>query len=433
MRTVAEHFERTLGADAVRTDGAVWRFACAGVVPSCVVQPRSVDEVSAAVRVARDGGYALVPSGNGTDLHIGLPPRRYDAAVSTRALNHVLAHEAGDMTVTVEAGVTVPALNEVLGSAGQWLPVDPPRAEQLTVGGLIAADRNGPYRFAYGKVRDYLIGLKVVTADGEVVRGGGRVVKNVAGYDLPKLFVGSFGTLGAIVEATFKVRPRPEQERVWVWRAASIDAAIGRALEVMDSSTTPVLLEAINGAAAEAIGVGSESALIVGCAGNGSEVEAATARLRDMARDGLVVCDTARAGALLKAVRDFPQAATEDALVARVSVLPAALPALLGRFEAEAAARGLQLELAAHAGNGVAWCQMTGAVDATAVELFAEWMRVFTRQSGGWAIFEYLPPFLRGRIDPWGFNERAVSLMARIKQALDPGGVFSPGRFVEGI
>jgi glycolate oxidase FAD binding subunit len=301
------------------------------------------------------------------------------------------------------------------------------------VGGVLAANAYGPYRLAYGTARDFTIGMRVATADGRITRAGGRVVKNVAGYDLPKLFVGSFGTLGAIVEATFKVRPRPEHERLLVWPAATIEEAIGCARRLLDTALAPVLLEAVNGAAAEAIGLGSEAALIIGCAGNEPEVVAATARLAELAGERLRMCETARGGAVLKAIRAFPQPATEDTLVLRLSTLPAALGALLRRVEVEADGRGLSLELAAHAGNGAAWGQLAAAADGPSLELFVEWLRVHTRQSGGWVVFEQLPPFLRGRIDPWGFNERAVSLMSRLKQTLDPRGVFSPGRFVGGI
>src|SRR5581483_1573581 len=184
--------------------------AVAGVAPRRVVRPASVDEVRAAVREAGARHDCLVALGRGGHRDLGGPPSRLDLVVRLDALDRIVDHQAGDMTVTVEAGCPLAAVQSVLAGAGQWLPLDPPRPDATTIGGLVAADLSGPLRASQGTVRDLLLGIAVVGADGALVRGGGRVVKNVAGYDLPKLHVGAFGTLGIVVEATFKVRPRPE-------------------------------------------------------------------------------------------------------------------------------------------------------------------------------------------------------------------------------
>ncbi len=422
-----------MGATAVDCGEAVWRFSAGGVVPQCVVRPASEQGVASVVRAVRARGGALVPTGNGTHLGIGFPPRRYDVALCTQRLDRLVEHNAADMTVTVQPGLTLSALNAVLAGARQWLPFDPPQADRTTIGGLIAADRNGPLRLAYGKVRDFLIGIKVVLADGTVVKGGGRVVKNVAGYDLPKLFAGSFGTLGVIVEASFKVRPRPVEQRLFVWPAPTLGAAMRRASSLLDGSVFPSMLEAVNEPAAEAIGLAPGAALVIGCAGSRAEMDVQEQRLCDASEGGATRCDAARAAALLKALQDFPHPANEDALVARLSVVPSRLGTVLDRVQAEAAARRVVVEVAAHAGNGVAWCQVLGAREEEAVAWFAEWMRVYAREQDAWVIFEALPPKLRGRLDPWGFSEASLPLMAGVKRALDPSGVFSPGRFVGGI
>src|SRR5262245_9212476 len=212
MTSAMQRLRDFLPADAIDASTDRYRYAAAGVLPEYVLSPRSIADAAAAIRTASTTGMALIPAGNATHLDVGHPPRRYDAALCTRRLDRILAHDAADMTVTAEAGMTLSALAGVLASQRQWLPLDPACQNDMTIGGLIAADRSGPLRFAYGKVRDWLIGVRVVTADGQVIRGGGRVVKNVAGYDLPKLFAGSFGSLGLVVEATFKVRPLPERE-----------------------------------------------------------------------------------------------------------------------------------------------------------------------------------------------------------------------------
>ncbi len=219
-----------LGDGAVAAGDALGAFAVDGQIPQCVAYPETSDALSRCAAALHEAGRAVIPAGNGTHLRLGRPPRAYDVALSTRRMRRVVAHEAADLTVTVEAGCTLAELNDVLASAGQILPLDPPHPERRTVGSIIATDAWGPWRLAHGKVRDLLIGVTVVLASGTVVRGGGRVVKNVAGYDLMKLFTGSFGTLGIVVEATFKVRPRPEHTAVLVVPVGGVAAAALRSV-----------------------------------------------------------------------------------------------------------------------------------------------------------------------------------------------------------
>ena len=431
--SAAARLRDRLGADAVDDSEATYRYAAAGVVPSCIVAPADAAGVAAAVRLAREAQLALVPAGRATHLEIGHPPRRYDAALSTRRMARIIAHEAGDMTVTVEAGVTIGALQYALAAERQWLPLDPPRAAEMTVGGLIAADRSGPLRCAYGKVRDWLLGVRVVMADGACVRGGGRVVKNVAGYDLPKLFAGSFGTLGVIVEATFKVRPLPDAEAMFVWPTPTFADALSCARRTTAAPLFPTVLEAINDPAGESIGVETGPCLVIGCDGATAHLEEQERRLEALSDGAARRIDSERAAALRRALADFSQPANEDGIVVRLSALPSALAALLGTVETAAAERGIVCEIAAHAGNGVAWCQLLGAAELSALAEFADWLRKRGREHAAWVVFESLPEGLRGWVDPWGFDAPARQLMTGIKRALDPDDVFSPGRFVGGI
>ena len=230
------------------TDAAS-QFTIDGCTPERIVCPASIDELAQCAASAHAANLAVIPVGNGTQLHVGRAPTRYDVALSTQRLNRILAHEAADMTVTVEAGITLADLNAALAPAGQRLPLDPPHPERTTIGALIATDACGPLRLSQGKVRDLLIGITVVLADGTLVHGGGRVVKNVAGYDLMKLFTGSFGTLGIIVEATFKLRPVAEHEAVFVLPASGTEAAVVLGLKVPSAQVTPHYVEVVNAAA----------------------------------------------------------------------------------------------------------------------------------------------------------------------------------------
>src|SRR5207237_186710 len=213
---------------------------------------------------------ALIASGRGAHLDVGAPPRRLDVLVRLDRLARVLDHQAHDMTVTVEAGCPLALVAETLARSGQWLPLDPPRREATTVGGLLAANLAGPLRASQGRPRDLLIGIRVVGADGALVAGGGRVVKNVAGYDLPKLHVGALGTLGVIVDATFKVRPRPACEEAVVIAARSVEAAAETALGVMASEVAPLWLE-VGGPGALSVGPGDGAAVVFGAAGIAAE------------------------------------------------------------------------------------------------------------------------------------------------------------------
>jgi FAD/FMN-containing dehydrogenase len=205
------------------------------------------------------------------------------SAIDLGALNRVLDHKAEDMTATVEAGVTLAELQKQLATRGQWLPVDPPNSGTLSIGDLLSQNLSGPRRFGCGVVRDYLIGVKVVLADGQLISSGGKVVKNVAGYDLGKLFIGARGSLGIIVEATFRLNPLPETEKFAQIKCGSLDDA-GKLIEaVLDSELTPVVFDLHN------LSTGSQQpTLILGFAGTREEVEWQFGKANELG-----VCETA--------------------------------------------------------------------------------------------------------------------------------------------
>jgi len=236
-----------------------------------------------------------------------------------------------------------------------------------------------------------------------------------------------------IVETTFKVLPKPPHLRLYVIPMRTVTEATEKALEMLNGRLVPVLLEAVNELAGETIGLPTGAALVAACAGNEADVDAQETLLRKETGDRLTRWDGAEMDSLLSALRNFPQPADEEVLVVRLSVLPRDLPALLQRIEAEAKARRITPEVAAHAGNGIAWLQLSADVDLSSVALFAEWIRVHVRQRGGWVVFETLPRRLRGQVDPWGFTSATLPLMMAIKQKMDPHRLFSPGRFVGGI
>jgi glycolate oxidase FAD binding subunit len=215
-----------------------------GVRPRFVVEPGSVEEVSALLRLSHRTGLAVAPRGGGTTLGWGATPRRLDLILSTARLNRVLEHAAGDLVVRAEAGVTLETLQAAVGAAGQRLALNPPE-QGATLGGIVAANPSGPLRLRYGTVRDLLIGVTVVLADGTVAKAGGKVVKNVAGYDLCKLFTGSLGTLGVVVETIWRLHPLPAARRTVAVALASPEAAGAAVQDLLHAPGSPLVFDAL--------------------------------------------------------------------------------------------------------------------------------------------------------------------------------------------
>src|SRR5436190_358976 len=200
------------------------------VGPMPVARPGSVAELADLVRRAAGEGQALYPLGGRTMLDLGLPPARAGLGIDLRGLTHVIDYPARDMTITAEAGITLGKLQELLRAENQRLPIDVPRAADATLGGALAANVSGPRRYGFGTFRDYVIGMSTVNDEGQETKAGGRVVKNVAGYDLPKLHVGALGTLGTISQVTLKLRPLPEESALLTFRCgpAALDGLLDR-------------------------------------------------------------------------------------------------------------------------------------------------------------------------------------------------------------
>jgi glycolate dehydrogenase FAD-binding subunit len=224
---------------------AAWRVD--GMTPSCIVYPGSVGQVAEMLKCASEHELAVIPVGGGTKLETGNPPRKYDIALSLRELNKVRYYEPPDLTVGVEAGMTLDDFENLVNRDGLWLPLDPPGGGQGTIGGIVATNASGPMRHFYGAPRDMVLGMRIATTDGKLIKTGGRVVKNVAGYDLGKLLIGSYGTLGIIVEVNFKLYPIPAERRTFVLQAGTLGIARDLRRSILNSPIEPlsmVLLDA---------------------------------------------------------------------------------------------------------------------------------------------------------------------------------------------
>jgi glycolate dehydrogenase FAD-binding subunit len=335
-----------------------------------------------------------------------------DIEVGTSRLGGVIDHEPADLTVTVGAGMRVADVAAILARAGQFLPLDPPHADEATIGGVIAANSNGFWRARYGAVRDLLIGTRVALADGTVARAGGRVVKNVAGYDLDKLLVGSFGTLGVILEATFKVLPLPAASDGLVARFARSSDAFAAADAIVRgaSRVEACVVEHVEGGGWR---------LVVQARGSKPTVKRAIedARRDIAARQG----ETRELTDDLGVMRELPASATGGALV-RVALPVAAAPA----FAESAALLENLATLVADAPSGVLRVHLVGDDDAVVRD--AEALLLAARVVGGAGRIERRAEQLRSRLSAWPTRPNGDFLMRRIKDAFDPAGVLEPGR-----
>jgi glycolate oxidase FAD binding subunit len=375
------------------------------------VTPRDAAECARLlVEAARDRRTVRVV-GSGTKSYLGdVSPT--DVEVRTSELSGVIDHVPADLTVTVGAGMRVADLATVLERTGQFLPLDPPHGDAATIGGVIAANSNGFWRTRYGALRDLLIGTRIALADGSVARAGGRVVKNVAGYDLDKLVVGSFGTLGVIAEATLKILPVPPASGGIVAQFARSSDAFGAAHAVARGASR------VEACVVER-GEGATWQIVVQARGTAPTVKRAIedARREVAARSG----QAHEAGDELSRLRDLPARATQGALV-RVSLPLAASPA----FADTAAHLENLATLVADAASGVVRALVLGDDDDVIRD--AEALLLAARAIGGSGRIERRAEQLGSRLPTWPTRPNGDFLMRRIKDAFDPAGVLEPGR-----
>lgn len=437
MASVEAALREAVGRDHVLTgpDAAAWRVD--GRVPRWVAFPGRVEEVSRLLQLAAAERLAVIPVGGATQLGLGNPPRGADLVIDLRRLERVLGHEPEDLIVTVEAGVRLGALAPLLARHDQLLPLDPPLASRASVGGVIATNATGPWRHRYGTVRDLLLGVTVVGADGTVIRGGGRVVKNVTGYDMPKLHVGALGSLGLVVAATLRLHPLPAGEATWLFGLPSAEALLEASLRLLDAPLLLDRLELVEGGALRGLGLAPPHP--VGLAVHlGSVPEAVSEQGAAIA----AVCREAGGTPLELPARPAEFWAElgaallpgepERSVALRVGLLTTDLVKGLRLLESAAREGGWALSATAAVGVGLLRARLSGEMGSSAVGLLGR-LREAVAGLGGVLVIEHAPPAVKGGLDVWGEVGPSFELMRRLKAEFDPLGLLNPGRFVGGL
>jgi glycolate oxidase FAD binding subunit len=403
-----------------------------GRAASFTDRPASLDDLRQAVTGRIAQGLAIYPQGGCTALDYGGIPRAPGVALDTRALDQVIDYPAADMTITVQAGITMQAVAAVLAEKGQRLLVDAPEADRATLGGVYATATSGPRRFGAGRPRDQVIGISFVTADGAVVKGGGRVVKNVAGYDFPKLLTGSLGTLGIITQLTLKVRPIPEASAL-VWAAVADPAELEGLLNGLNTSATrPIVLELLNPSAAHRTGEGlrlpiGRWVLVLGFEDNARSVAWQVDRIRgELGPAEVAVRENADAAPLWSALIEFP-ALDPGPISFTANLRPGSVVGFVRDLDPA------RWAVQAHAGNGIVRGRLLGPAEVEALAPELARLRARAVAGGGNLILPRCPTAWKTVLPVWGEPRADWALGARVKQALDPRGVMNPGRFVGSI
>jgi glycolate oxidase FAD binding subunit len=396
----------------------------AGLQPRMVVTPGSAEEIASVLRCANNAGVSVIPSGGGTKLTWGNAPHKADLLLSTSRLDRVVEHAHSDLTATVEAGCTVEKFQRALATHGQQLALDPLWPARATIGGILATNDSGSLRVRYGALRDQIIGITIALADGTLAKGGGKVVKNVAGYDLQKLMTGSFGTLGIITQAVFRLYPCPKATRSYTRSFDDAEAANKFLLQILDSqlAVTGVQLRC---------GKGAQISVDVRLEGMRQALDSQEGKLQQLAAGSALApvapeIWNAREGL-------FPD--DELSVVLKISMLPSQLAWTCNFIERVCGTLAVQ------------WTWMTQGTGVGLLKLSAEnpenveepLLRAVTNirsqleAQEGSALVLTVPARIKPKIDAWGAAPDSLPLMRRVKEQFDPACSLNPGRFIGGI
>lgn len=391
-----------------------------GVQPKLVVLPGSESELAEILRLSNEAGLAVIPRGGGTKISLGNPPSRADLILSTARLNNVLEHASSDLTVTVEAGCTLQKLQESLAEHGQRLAIDPLWPEKATVGGILSANDSGALRLRFGALRDLIIGVTIALPDGTLASSGGKVVKNVAGYDLPKLVTGALGTLGVITRAVFRLHPLPHNTRSFSIATPQPAATRDLVLAIQDSKLAHAALQSHFSDET----LPTSDILFEGTAAG---LEAQAAHLRTLCQPAEISDAPATAWSARQEFWSISDPA--GTVIAKISTLPADLAHVIELFLHAADSYSVRWKSLTYA-TGLGWLRLEGPADNLKRALTN--LRSDLEKKGSSLVVFHRPAKLYA-IDAWGTPGDSLPLMKSIKSRLDPATTLNPARFLAGL
>ena len=438
-RALHDELRYIVGESGILPEAQIASYAFDACVPKAVVLPGSVREVQDVLRFALEKGLSVMPAGAGTKLGIGNLPQKVDVILATTRLNSVVEYEPADLTVTVEAGIRLAALQAELAQHRQFLPLNPPYAGRCTLGGIVATNTSGSFRLRHGTARNQVLGMQVVHANGTVVKSGGKVVKNVAGYDLNKLYIGAFGTLGIITEITLKLAPIPTQQAILTTQFQSIQNAVDTGFSIVGSQTLPMFVNLfvnseLGSKGNSATRIEKKPTLVVGFGGDSDTVAWQLARCQEIMEQNSAMGVTSIEGELQQRLQDtmqkFPEVnETSDRIIVKVNLKRTDIAKFAEKIPEETG------KIMALLGSGVLYLAIP--IDSVNdFQLLADTLtqlRQRAMEAQGNLTIEVAPPELKRHIDVWGSVGSTLRLMKQIKAKFDTDGLLNPGRFVSSL
>ena len=437
-------------ANVIEDQEKLKALAVDGLTARVMVSPGTIDEISKVLAFANAEKWAVIPTGGGTKLGMGGIPKKLDILLSTKRMNRYNDYDIANLTVGVECGLTLAEVQEKLAKEGRgyFVALDPPNSREATVGGIVASNDSGPKRFIYGASRDIILGIKAVLPNGEIIVAGGKAVKNVAGYDMTKLLIGSMGAVGIICEVIFRITPRPDAEATLLCPFGGLKESAAYLRKLLHSKYYPASLELMN--ARMAAGFKATAALkgkyVTAIALEG--IEEAVARLKtDLSEMGRQEGATDVVVLTGDAHRDFwiayrdavdSEAKAHSNLIAlKANFALSKVAEMVGAFEGACREAGPECSLRCHAGNGILLATLPlgedlGAKTAAVVGLIGK-LTAEAVKNGGNCIVERAPRTIKEKVNVWGQTRSDVVVVRRLKEKLDPSGILNPGRYVGGV
>lgn len=430
-----------VGDSGILPEAQIPAYTFDGCVPKAVVLPGSIQEIQDVLRFAAKQDLSVMPAGAGTKLGIGNLPQKVDVVLATTRLNSVIEYEPADLTVTVEAGIPLAVLQTELAKYRQFLSLNPPYAARGTIGGIVATNVSGSFRLRHGTARNQVLGLKVVHANGTVAKSGGKVVKNVAGYDLNKLYIGAFGTLGIITEVALKLSPIPARQAILTADFQSVQDAADTGLSIVGSQTLPLFVNLFINAdprLSEATAAKNKSVLTVGFGGDTETVAWQLTHCQEVMEQngaiGVTIVEDESQQQLQEAIQEFPADNRDiEVVIAKLNLKRTDVAEFVAHVGNAGWARDVQMM--ALLGSGVLYLilPITSDTDFQQLADALTQLRQSAMMAQGNLIIETAPPELKRNIDVWGSVGGTLSLMKQVKAKFDPDGLLNPGRFISSI